>query len=54
MLRRLQATQTLAMRLRDSLILNQADLQGERRIIVSYRGKNIPLEFSLFAVPQQT
>ncbi|WP_013628091.1 type VI secretion system baseplate subunit TssK [Rubinisphaera brasiliensis] len=49
-----QATQTLAMRLRDSLILNQADLQGERRIIVSYRGKNIPLEFSLFAVPQQT
>lgn len=49
-----QATQTLAMRLRDSLILNQSDLQGERRIIVSYLGKSVSLEFSLFAVPQQS
>lgn len=49
-----QATQTLAMRLRDSLIINLSDLQGERRIIVSYLGKSVSLEFSLFAVPQQT
>ena len=48
-----EATQTLAMRLRDSLIVNRDDLQGEHRIIVSYRNKNVPLEFSLFAVPQQ-
>ena len=49
--RDVQETQTLAMRLRDSLILNQEKLQGERQLIVSARGRRATLEFSLFAVP---
>lgn len=48
-----QQTQTLAMRLRDSLIVNLDRLQGEREIVVSARGRKVPLEFALFAVPMQ-
>jgi len=51
--RDVQETQTLAMRLRDSLIVNRDQLQGERRMVVSFRGRQVPLEFALFAVPQQ-
>jgi type VI secretion system protein ImpJ len=49
--RDVQQTQTLAMRLRDSLIINRDQLQGERRLIVSARGKQATLQFALFAVP---
>jgi type VI secretion system protein ImpJ len=49
--RDVQETQTLAMRLRDSLILNQDRLQGERQLVVSARGRRVALEFALFAVP---
>lgn len=49
--RDVQESQTLAMRLRDSLILNQDRLQGERQLIVSARGRRVSLEFALFAVP---
>jgi type VI secretion system protein ImpJ len=52
--RDVQETQTLAMRLRDSLILNYDRLQGERQLVVNFRGKRAPLEFALFAVPNQT
>ena len=45
-----QRTQTLAMRLKDKLILNRQNLQGERRLIVNYKGRSIALEFALFAV----
>jgi type VI secretion system protein ImpJ len=47
-------TQTLAMRLRDSLIVNRNKLQGERNLAVSVGGKQVALQFALFAVPSQT
>ena len=47
------ATQTLAMRLQEHLILNRDKLQGERVLIVSARGKSAELQFSLFAVPNR-
>lgn len=46
-------TQTLAMRLKDILIVNRENLQGKRQIVVSARGRQSPLEFALFAVPKQ-
>lgn len=49
--RDVQQTQTLALRLRDSLILNYDRLQGETQLVVSARGKRVPLQFALFAVP---
>lgn len=51
--RDVQETQTLAMRLKDSLIFNRDRLQGERQLIVSAHGRQVPLEFALFAVPAQ-
>ena len=45
-----QATQTLAMRLQNSLIVNRDELQGHHRIIVFFKGKRAELEFALFAV----
>ncbi|HLJ11411.1 MAG TPA: type VI secretion system baseplate subunit TssK [Planctomycetaceae bacterium] len=52
--RDVQETQTLALRLRDSLIMNLDRLQGERTIAVSARGKRAPLQFALFAVPRES
>jgi type VI secretion system protein ImpJ len=52
--RDVQETQTLAMRLKDSLILNRDRLQGERSIDVSARGKKATLQFALFAVATRT
>ncbi|MBW3598204.1 MAG: type VI secretion system baseplate subunit TssK [Planctomycetes bacterium] len=49
--RDVQETQTLAIRLRDSLIANLDRLQGERRLVVSARGRTVELQFALFAVP---
>lgn len=49
-----QETQTLALRLQDSLIMNLDRLQGERSIVVSARGKRATLQFALFAVPRET
>lgn len=46
-------TQTLAMRLKDSLIVDRENLPGKRQIIVSARGRQATLEFALFAVPKQ-
>jgi type VI secretion system protein ImpJ len=46
-------TQTLAMRLQDRLIANLESLQGSSTILVSYTGKQVPLQFALFAVPKQ-
>lgn len=45
-------TQTLAMRLKDTLILNRADLQGERKLVVALGEKQAALQFALFAVPR--
>jgi type VI secretion system protein ImpJ len=47
-------TQTLAMRLKDSLILNKDRLQGERDIHVTAQGKKVSLQFALFAIPHRT
>ncbi len=47
------ATQTLAMRLQEHLIVNRDALQGERTLLVSARGKPVELQFSLFAVPNR-
>ncbi len=44
-------TQSLAMRLKDTLIVNRDSLQGERKLVVSVGGKQVPLQFALFAVP---
>ena len=49
-----QVTETLAMRLKDSLVLNFDQLQGQRSLEVSVRGKRTSLEFALFAVPRQS
>lgn len=49
-----QVTQTLAMRLKDSLIMNFDQLQGQRTLDVSVRGKRASVEFALFAVPRQS
>jgi type VI secretion system protein ImpJ len=46
-------TQTLAMRLKDSLIVNRNELQGERKLVVTNRGKQSALQFALFAVPNK-
>jgi type VI secretion system protein ImpJ len=46
-------TQTLAMRLKDTLIMNRNELQSERKLVVSYRGKQVALQFALFAVPNR-
>ena len=45
-------TQTLAMRLQDRLIANLDSLQGSSTILVSYAGKQVPLQFALYAVPK--
>ena len=52
--RDVEETQTLAMRLKDSLIDNLNQLQGERQLTVTVRGRRTPLEFALFAVPIQS
>lgn len=49
--RDVQETQTLAMRLKDSLILNLDRLQGEQQMVVSALGKKVALQFALFAIP---
>ncbi|MCY2992019.1 MAG: type VI secretion system baseplate subunit TssK [Planctomycetota bacterium] len=45
------ASQTLALRFRDALIVNRESLRGKRVLILNCGGKNAQLEFSLFAVP---
>ncbi|MCM2369884.1 type VI secretion system baseplate subunit TssK [Aporhodopirellula aestuarii] len=52
--RDVQQTQSLAIRLKDSLIMNSDKLQGERQIVVSAFGRKVPLEFALFAVPSES
>jgi type VI secretion system protein ImpJ len=52
--RDVQETQSLAMRLKDSLIVNKDQLQGEKRLVVSVMGRTVNLEFALFAVPVQS
>jgi type VI secretion system protein ImpJ len=51
--RDVQESQSLAMRLKDSLILNYDRLQGQRKLVVSAQGRKVELEFALFAVPTQ-
>ena len=47
----LQKSQTLAMRLRDSMIVNRDKLQGANDIIVRVGGRQATLRFALFALP---
>lgn len=49
--RDVQETETLGMRLQDSLILNRDRLQGNRELVVNVNGRRTQLEFALFAVP---
>jgi type VI secretion system protein ImpJ len=49
--RDVQNTQTLALRLKDSLIMNLDKLQGEKTLVVTSRGRRVTLQFALFAVP---
>ncbi len=51
--RDVQETQTLAMRFRDSLILNHDRLQGKQKLFVQDRRRKVELEFALFAVPNR-
>jgi hypothetical protein len=39
---------------RDALIVNRNDLEGQRKLIVNHRGKRAVLEFALFAVRMQS
>ena len=48
-----QETQTLAMRLKESLIANVDELQGTRDLVAKWRGKQSVLRFALFAVPNR-
>jgi hypothetical protein len=41
------------MRINENLIANLDDLQGKQELIVSQSGKQLPLRFALFAVPEQ-
>ena len=52
--RDVQETQTLAMRLKDSLIANLDRLQGQQTLVVSALGRKISLKFALFAVPAKS
>ncbi len=52
--RDVQETQTLAMRLKDSLIVNLDQLQGGKDMVVSSQGRKTTLQFALFAVPTQS
>ena len=52
--RDVQETQTLAIRLKDSLIANLDRLQGQQTLVVAAFGRKISLKFALFAVPAQT
>lgn len=45
-------TQSLAIRLRETLLLNRDALVGKRRIEVTHKGNPVMLEFALFAVSQ--
>jgi type VI secretion system protein ImpJ len=45
--------QTLAMRLQERLIANREAIQGTSTLIVTIGNKQYPLQFALFAVPQQ-
>lgn len=47
-------SQSLAMRLRDTNIVNGTGLVGSRRVEVLHEGNPVSLEFALFAVPQTT
>jgi type VI secretion system protein ImpJ len=47
-------TQTLAMRLKDSLILNLDKLQGEQNLVVFAFGRKTTIKFALFAVQQKS
>jgi len=47
-------TQTLALMLRDSLILNRDRLQGQQNLEINFGGRRISLQFALFAVPQNS
>ena len=49
-----QQTESIAIRLKDSLIMNLENLQGERQLVVSAFGRRVPLQFALFAVPQES
>jgi len=46
-------TESLAMRLNENLIANRDDLQGKQDLVVSFGGQQHPLQFALFAVPNQ-
>ena len=46
----MQVTQSLAIRVRDTSILNSNELAGRRRLEVTYEGRVVALEFALFAV----
>ncbi len=47
-------TQSLAMRLKEALLVKPEELQGGRRLVVKHRGKEVELEFALFAVRMPT
>lgn len=48
-----QQTQTLAMRLKEEVIVNRNDLQGQQRLIIAVGGYQLTLQFCLFAVPNR-
>lgn len=47
---RVRETQTLAMQIRREQIANQKEMQGQKRIMLSLKGKTYTCEFAVFAV----
>jgi type VI secretion system protein ImpJ len=48
------ATQSLAMRYKDTLVDNRESLEGERTLVINVPPKKVELQFGLFAVPSRT
>jgi type VI secretion system protein ImpJ len=46
-------TQTLAMRLKDTLIANRDRLQGEKKLVIALGDRQAEMQFALFAVPRR-
>ncbi len=52
--RDVQATESLAMRFKQELIVDPERLDGNRQLSLRARGKTVTLEFAVFAVPMRT
>jgi len=50
---RVRETQTLAMQIRREQIVNQSEMQGQKRIMLKLKGKTYTCEFAVFAIQKK-